>query len=64
MLAKFSEPSCIYCCDIDTEERFIKSSPLHKEIWQTITNRLSIDPSTLDFAIITRPSLPDPLDFP
>ncbi|EIE87011.1 hypothetical protein RO3G_11722 [Rhizopus delemar RA 99-880] len=64
MLAKFSEPSCIYCCDIGTEEHFIKSCPLHKEIWQTITNRLLIDPSTLDFAIITRPSWPDPLDVP
>jgi hypothetical protein len=60
MSAKFSDPSCIYCGGIDTEEHFIRSCPLRKEIWQTIINRFLINHSTLTFATIARPSLSDP----
>ena len=64
MLARFSDAPCIYCGDVGTEEHFTWSCPLRKKIWQTISSISLIAPSTLSFAIIARPSSPDPLIIP
>ncbi|KAG1578182.1 hypothetical protein G6F48_012139 [Rhizopus delemar] len=56
---RFSDPDCVFCGGVDSEEHFVWSCPFKHDIWQTISSRFFVDPAKLTYNLIQLPPSSD-----